>query len=55
MLGFDLLDLKIELAEIRKMNVRQLDYWAELKRAKDAVHKKSIADIDNERNKNGKH
>ena len=37
------------------MNVRQLDYWAELKRAKDAVHKKSIADIEAERGKHGRH
>jgi len=37
------------------MNIRQLDYWAELKRMKDAVYNKTAAKIEAERNKHGKH
>lgn len=44
-LGFDLLAIGIPLSEIREMNVRQLDYWAEMKRANDAMHKKTADEI----------
>ena len=44
-LGFDLLAIRVPLSEIREMNIRQLDYWAELKRANDAQHRKTADEL----------
>lgn len=38
-----------------EMNVRRLNHWATIKRAKDSVHVKQIADIEAERGKHGRH
>ena len=49
-LGFDCLSINISLSDIKNMNVRELDYWAEMKRANDAVNKKMTDDIERSRN-----
>jgi hypothetical protein len=44
-LAFDLLSVGVGLSEIRVMNIRVLDYWADLKRARDEVEYKTAKEI----------
>lgn len=56
LLSFDCLDIGIGLPVLYEMGVRQLDYWAEKKRAKDARTRETNKQVENQiRKAGGKH